>query len=171
MKRAIKASIIRNSFLHKNGNRRLPYFVKEHSDSKSKYTVQRRHHQDAGVSSWQHFPPPRHLVSPLVCRGSWMSTVVLYCWCHSDSASVLLYFTFKYLVLGREGPYFVKEHSDSKSKYTVQRRHHQDARVSSWQHVRGLPGKGFPTDNRHSHWHKLCPSPSPHISHWWRIVH
>ena len=34
-----------------------------------------------------------HLVSPLVCRGPWMSTVVLYCWCHSDSASVLLYFT------------------------------------------------------------------------------
>ena len=33
------------------------------------------------------------LVSPLVCRGPWMSTVVLYCWCHSDSASVLLYFT------------------------------------------------------------------------------
>ena len=28
-------------------------------------------------------------------RGPWMSTVVLYCWCHSDSASVLLYFTFK----------------------------------------------------------------------------
>ena len=24
-----------------------------------------------------------------------MSTVVLYCWCHSDKASVLLYFTFK----------------------------------------------------------------------------
>ena len=38
--------------------------------------------------------PPGHLVSPLVCRGSWMSTVVLYCWCRSDSASVLLYFTF-----------------------------------------------------------------------------
>ena len=37
--------------------------------------------------------PPGHLVSPLVCRGPWMSTVVLYCWCHSDSASVLLYFT------------------------------------------------------------------------------
>ena len=33
--------------------------------------------------------------SPLVCRGPWMSTVVLYCWCHSDSASVLLYFTWK----------------------------------------------------------------------------
>ena len=39
--------------------------------------------------------PPGHLVSPLVCRGPWMSTVVLYCWCHSDSASVLLYFTLK----------------------------------------------------------------------------
>ena len=25
---------------------------------------------------------------------------------------------YKYLVLGREGPYFVKEHSDSKNKYT-----------------------------------------------------
>ena len=45
------ATIIRNSFIHKNGNRRYkysvlgcegPYFVKEHSDSKSK---------DAGVSS------------------------------------------------------------------------------------------------------------------------
>ena len=41
------ATIIRNSFLHKNGNRRYkylvlgregPYFVKEHSDSKNKYT-------------------------------------------------------------------------------------------------------------------------------------
>ena len=37
--------------------------------------------------------PPGYLVSPLVCWGPWMSTVVLYCWCHSDSASVLLYFT------------------------------------------------------------------------------
>ena len=44
------------------------------------------------------------------------------------------------------------------------RRHYQDARVSSWQHFRGLRGKGFPTDNRHSHGHKLCPSPSRHIS-------
>ena len=37
---------------------------------------------------------PGHLVSPLVCRGPWMSAVVLYCWCYSDSASVLFYFTF-----------------------------------------------------------------------------
>ena len=41
------AAIIRDSFIHKNGNRRYkflvlgrkgPYFVKEHSDSKNKYT-------------------------------------------------------------------------------------------------------------------------------------
>ena len=41
------AAIIRNSFIHKNGNRRYkflvlgregPYFVKEHSDSRNKYT-------------------------------------------------------------------------------------------------------------------------------------
>ena len=44
--------------------------------------------------------PPGHLVSPLVCRGPWMSTVVLYCWCHSDSASVLLYFTFSIIDWG-----------------------------------------------------------------------
>ena len=37
--------------------------------------------------------PSGHLVSPLVCTGPWMYTVVLYCWCHSESASVLLYFT------------------------------------------------------------------------------
>ena len=35
--------------------------------------------------------PPGHLVSPLVCRGPWMSTVVLYCWCHSDSASYVFH--------------------------------------------------------------------------------
>ena len=38
--------------------------------------------------------PPGNLVTPLVCRGPWMSTLVLYCWCHSDSASARLYFTF-----------------------------------------------------------------------------
>ena len=29
---------------------------------------------------------------------------------------------------------------------------------------RGLRGKGFPTDSRHSNGHKLCPSHSRHIS-------
>ena len=42
---------------------------------------------------------PGHLVSPLICRGPWISTVVLYCWCHSDSESVLLYFTLLYTKL------------------------------------------------------------------------
>ena len=73
---------------------------------------------------------------------------------------VLQFFIFgeyKFLVLGREGPYFVKEHSDSKNKYT------EDDIVNmhfSRQHFRGLRGKGFPTDSRHSDGHKLCPSPS-----------
>ena len=40
--------------------------------------------------------PPGHLVSPLVCRGPWISTAVLYCRCHSESASVLLYLTSLY---------------------------------------------------------------------------
>ena len=31
----------------------------------------------------------------LVCTAPWMSTVVLCCLCHSDSASVLLYFTVR----------------------------------------------------------------------------
>ena len=33
-------------------------------------------------------------------QGPWRSTVVLYCWCHSDSASVLSYFTYWSSVLG-----------------------------------------------------------------------
>ena len=37
------------------------------------------------------------------------------------------------------------------------------ARVCSRQHFRGLQGKGFPTDSRHSNWHKLCPSSSRHF--------
>ena len=35
-----------------------------------------------------------------------------------EIASHLTLLIYKYFVLGREGPYFVKEHSDSKSKYT-----------------------------------------------------
>ena len=33
-------------------------------------------------------------------QGPWMSAVVLYCWCHSDGASVLLYFTIRNGVVG-----------------------------------------------------------------------
>ena len=43
------------------------------------------------------------------------------------------------------------------------RRHHQDVWVPSWQHFPGLPRKGFPSDNRHFHGHKLC-LPPRHIS-------
>ena len=43
--------------------------------------------------------PPVHLVSPLVCRGPWMSNVVLYCWCHSDSVSVFFVFYIQSLFL------------------------------------------------------------------------
>ena len=32
-------------------------------------------------------------------QGLWMSTVVLHCWCHSDSASVLLYFILPWFAL------------------------------------------------------------------------
>ena len=50
----------------------------------------------AGAASQQEtLTSPGHLVSPLVYRGPWMSTVLIYCWCYSDSASVVLYFTFK----------------------------------------------------------------------------
>ena len=54
----------------------------------------RGHSWRVRLANQETLTPPGHLVSPLVCRGPWMSTVVLYCWCHSDSASVLLYFTF-----------------------------------------------------------------------------
>ena len=55
----------------------------------------RGHSWRVRLAKQETLPPPGHLVSPLVCRGPWMSTVVLYCWCHSDSTSVLLYFTTK----------------------------------------------------------------------------
>ena len=59
------------------------------------------------VNSWrvrlakrEALAPPGRMVSPLVCRGPWMSTVVLCCLCHSDGASVLLYFTFQFQCRG-----------------------------------------------------------------------
>ena len=69
---------------------------------------------------------------------------------------------YKYLVLGREGPYFVKEHSDSMNKYT------EEDIIKMLEFLVDkifvvFAGKVFP-GNRHSHGHKLCPSPSLHIS-------
>ena len=47
---------------------------------------------DMGISSnIMKSPSPKCY---MVNRGPWMSTVVLYCWCHSDNASVHLYFTW-----------------------------------------------------------------------------
>ena len=58
----------------------------------------RRHSWRVRLAMQETLTPPGHLVSPLVCRGPWMSTVVC-CWCHSDGASVLLYFTFHSVAL------------------------------------------------------------------------
>ena len=52
------------------------------------------HSRRMRLAKQEKLTPPGHLVSPLDCRGPWMSTVMLYCWCQSDSASVLLNFTF-----------------------------------------------------------------------------
>ena len=65
----------------------------------------RGHSWQVRLAKQETLTPPGHLVSPLVCRGPWMSTVVLYCWCHSDSASVLLYFTFCLQESVYPGPY------------------------------------------------------------------
>ena len=54
----------------------------------------RGHSWQVRLAKQETLTPPGHLVSPLLCRGPWLSIVVLYCWCHSDSASVLMYFTF-----------------------------------------------------------------------------
>ena len=72
------------------------YSVGPHPVSTSIYTLSlcRGHSRRVRLAKQETLTPPGHLVSPLVSRGPWMSTVVLYCWCHSDSASVLLYFTF-----------------------------------------------------------------------------
>ena len=58
-----------------------------------KLSLCRGHSWRVRLAKQETLTPPGHLVSRLVCRGQWMSTVVLYCWCHSDSSSVLLYFT------------------------------------------------------------------------------
>ena len=73
------------------------YIVSVHIQCQaSVYTLSlcRGHSRWVRLAKQETLTPPGHLVSSLVCRGPWMSTVVLYCLCHSDSASVLLYFTF-----------------------------------------------------------------------------
>ena len=73
------------------------YIVSVHIQCQASiYTLSlcRGHSWRVQLAKQETLTPPGHLVSPLVCRGPWISTVVLYCWCHSDSASVLLYFTF-----------------------------------------------------------------------------
>ena len=70
---------------------------------------------------------------------------------------------YKYLILGREGPYFVKEHTLMRNTITLKKTSSRFSGFSS-QYFRCLRWRGFPTDNRHSHRHKLCPSPSRHMS-------
>ena len=73
------------------------YIVSVHIHCQSSiYTLSlcRGHSWRVRLAKQETLTPPRHLVSPLICRGPWMSTVVLYCWCHSDGASVLLYFAY-----------------------------------------------------------------------------
>ena len=73
------------------------YIVSVHIQCQASiYTLSlcRGHSWRVRLAKQETLTPPGHLVSPLVCRGPWMSTVVLYCWYHSDSASVLLYFTY-----------------------------------------------------------------------------
>ena len=50
--------------------------------------------------------------------------------------------------------------TSAKKKYTEE----DIIKTLEFLHFCGLCGKGFPTDNRHSHGHKLCLSPSRHIS-------
>ena len=64
--------------------------------------LSRGHSWRVWLAKQETLTPPGHLVSPLVCN-QLMSTVVLYCWCHSDSASVLLYVTLYVKTTRRSG--------------------------------------------------------------------
>ena len=65
------------------------YIVSVHIQSQASiYSLSlcRGHSWRLQLAKQETLTPPWHLVSRLVCRGPWMSTVVLYCWFHSDSA-------------------------------------------------------------------------------------
>ena len=72
---------------------------------------------------------------------------------------------YRFLVLGREESYFLKERSDSKRKYTADdiANYNMLDWFSSQNIFVGLRGD-FPIYSRHSNGHKLRPSPSWHIS-------
>ena len=76
------------------------YSVGQHSVSSlhTGFTLSlcRGHSWRVQLAKQETLTPPRHLDSSLVYRDPWMSTVVLYYWCHSDSASVHLYLTFAF---------------------------------------------------------------------------
>ena len=63
---------------------------------------------------------------------------------------------YKYLVLGHEESYFVKEHSDSKHKYSE----YDIIKMLEFLVDNGFCGKGFQADSRYSNGNKLCPSSS-----------
>ena len=70
---------------------------------------------------------------------------------------------YKYLVLGHEEAYFVKEHSDSKHRYS------EDDIFKMLEFLVDniflvFAGKVFPADSRYSNGNKLCLSSSRHIS-------
>ena len=83
------------------------YIVSVHIQCQASiYTLSlcRGHSRRVWLAKQETLTPPGHLVSPLVCTGPWMSTVVFNYWCHSDSASVLLYLTFEFQTLFFEFP-------------------------------------------------------------------
>ena len=70
---------------------------------------------------------------------------------------------YKYLVLGHEETYFVKEHSDSKSKYS------EDDIIKMLEFLVDnifvvFCRKSLPADSRHSNGYELCPSSRRHLS-------
>ena len=71
---------------------------------------------------------------------------------------------YKYLVLGHEETYFVKEHSDSKNKYS------EDDTIKMLEFLVidnifvVFTRKNLPADSRHSNGYELCPSSRQHLS-------